>query len=463
MKKLLYFSTTLSLLFFTNCKKEAITTTPGLQEEIATGKPSAPSPSILQWQKTYGSASNEMGYAITNAFDGNGFIFTASALANGGDITGHHGGIGADVWVVKANSDRSFAWKKCIGGTNSDYADDIIATTDGGYVFAGWTKSNDGDVPGSHGGWDLWVVKLDGLGSIIWKKTFGGSGDENSPTPNSIIQTNDDGFLVASSTTSSDGDLVGLNHGSNDVWILKLSSNGDLLWQKTFGGSSGEGFSAITNTSDGNFMICGNTSSTDGDLLGQTNRGGTDVWLFKINNTGDLLWQKTIGGSQNEGADAILETPDGGFVFSGSTTSIDGDVVGNSSGNNAYFDTWVVKINNNGTIGWQKFFGGFDADNADIRDIDSDGNLVLTGYTFSKNGDIPASKGGEDLWILRLDGTGAKLYSNVFGGRGGDMSIDAIRTSDGSYISVGRSNSTNGDVTGNQGGEDVWLMKFKFQ
>jgi len=171
-----------------------------------------------------------------------------------------------------------------------------------------------------------------------------------------------------------------------------------------------------------------------------------------------MLWQKIYGGSQNDNCDAILRAPDGGYVFSGSSQSTNGDV----TGNNRYADSWVVKINSNGNIQWQKFFGGNDADNADVKDIDANGNILLTGYTFSKNGDIPASKGSEDLWILRLDENGNKLYSNVFGGRGGDMSNDAIPTSDGGYITVGRTSSTSGDVSSNHGGEDVWVMKFKF-
>ena len=121
-----------------------------------------------------------------------------------------------------------------------------------------------------------------------------------------------------------------------------------------------------------------------------------------------------------------------------------------------------MKVGSNGKILWQKFFGGADGDNADVRDVDSLGNILLAGYTFSKNGDIPASKGGEDLWILRLDASGTKLFSNTFGGKGGDMANDAIRTSDGGYVAVGRSNSTNGDVTNNHGGEDMWVLKFKF-
>lgn len=447
-----------SVVIFLGCKKET-TTTPASQEEIAAAKPSPPSPpppSILQWQKTYGSSLNELGYTITKANDGTGFVFVGSALGNSGDITGHHGGIGADAWAVKINTLGNIDWQRCVGGTNGDYAYDIITTTDSAYVFAGTTKSNDGDVTGGHGGQDVWVVKLDrSSGNIVWQKTFGGSADD---VANSIVETTDGGFLVAGYANSNDGDIPGNNHGGSDVWIIKLNSSGTMEWQKLYGGTAGESASAITinSTVDGSFLIGATTSSTNGDVTG--NHGGNDCWLFKINGVGDLLWQKTYGGSQNDNCNAIVKTPDGGCILSGGSASNDGDV----SGNNRYADAWVVKIKPDGTIAWQKFFGGFDGDYASVRDIDASGNILLVGYTFSKNGDIPASKGGEDLWILRLDSNGNKLYSNVLGGRGGDMANDAVPTSDGGYITAGRSNSTSGDVSGNHGGEDVWVVKFKF-
>jgi len=455
MKKLIIAASLSLILGLFSCKKETVT--PTSQEEIATAKPISPPPppSILQWQKTYGSASNELGYTITKTNDGNGYVFVGSALANGGDITGHHGGIGADAWVVKTNSLGTIEWQKCFGGTVGDYAYDIIATVDGGFVFAGTTQSNNGDVISNQGGRDVWVVKLDGSGVIAWQKTFGGSADE---AANSLIQTSDGGLLVAGYTNSNNGDISGSNHGGSDAWILKLNASGDIVWQKTYGGTLGDGANSIIQTSDDNYMVAAGTSSTDGDLSDQFSRGGNDCWVFKVSGTGDLLWQKTYGGSQGEDASGIFQTPGGDYVFSSTTSSNNGNV----SGNHGYADTWVVKINTNGDIIWQKCFGGFDMDNARIRDIDAAGKIVLAGYTFSKNGDIPASKGGEDLWILRLDPDGNKLYSGVFGGKGGDMANDAIPTTDGGYITSGRSNSTSGDVSGNHGGEDVWVMKFKF-
>jgi hypothetical protein len=463
MKKNLVLITGSFLIILSACKKDTSTLNSSAIDNAAASKGGggSSSPSILQWQKTYGSSLNELGYAITACNDSSGYVFTGSALGNGGDISGYHGGTGADAWVIKINSAGTIIWQKCFGGTKGDYADDIIATADGGYVFVGNTQSNDGDVVGYHGnsGWDVWIVKLDASGNLLWEKTLGGSADDEiNISTNSIVQTVDGGFVVAAFSNSNDGDVLGSNHGGNDAWIIKLNSNGDIIWQKTYGGTLNETANSIVRTTDGNYMVSATASSTNGDLSGQINHGGNDCWLFKINDNGDFLWQKTYGGSQNEGAADVRSTSDGGYVFSSVTTSNDGDI----SGNHGYADTWVVKIDLNGNIKWQKCFGGNDMDNAVIRDIDTLGKILLVGYTFSKNGDISGLKGSEDFWTLQLDANGNKLSSNVLGGRSDDEGADAVTTPDGMYMAVGRTSNNDGDVTFNHGLEDAWLIKFKF-
>ena len=462
MKKLRTIFIILAAILFAGtigCKKE-ISTNSTTPEEIATGKPAPPPTSILQWQQSYGSAFTDMGFTITHSSDGNGYVFAASSSGNGGDVTGHHGAnTSADVWVAKIDNSGSIVWQKSIGGTGSEYPDHIITTGDGGYLIEAGTTSNDGDVSGNHGGRDVWIVKLDASGTIVWSKTFGGSGDDlNDLHPNAIVETSGGGFLFAGFTNSNDGDVAGTNHGGDDVWVLKLNSSGDLVWQKTFGGTLGERASSIIKTAEGNYLVCGNTASTDGDLTNQVNHGGADAWLLKINDNGDLLWQRTYGGSQNDNWNVARQGPDGAYVVSGTTQSNNGDV----SGNTRYADPWIVKLNATGGIAWQKFFGGADFDYANLRDIDATGKIILTGVTSSRNGDISGQKGSSDMWVLRLDANGNKLNSMVLGGRSEDKSEDAIVNSDGSYMSIGRTSSTDGDVTGNHGGLDVWLAKFKF-
>jgi hypothetical protein len=471
MKQLSILTTILAIAILPGCVKELKPPdSSGIDNKVSANAKPAPQPppaAILQWQKTYGSQLNELGYAIAKAIDGSGYVFTASALGKSGDIANYHGGIGADVWAVKIDNAGTIVWQQSLGGTNSDYANHIIATADGsGYVFVGETKSNDGDITAYHGGWDLWVVKLDAsTGSIVWQKTYGGSGDDspgsaNSISNNSIVQTTDGGFLITGSTRSNDGDLAGqTTHGGNDAWIIKLNSSGDMAWQKTYGGSLNETANSIIPASGGNYLVSGTSNSIDGDLSAQIHHGGNDCWIFKTNDNGDLLSQNTYGGSGNEGAEDILSTPDGGYVFSAGTTSNNGDVSGNHGGG----DAWVVKIDINGNIVGKKCFGGRDGDYAILKDIDASGKILLVGYTFSGDGDITGGyKGTEDFWALQLDASLNKLNSSVLGGRSDDTGVDAVPTPDGMYMAIGRTGSTNGDVTFNHGAEDVWLVKFKF-
>jgi len=158
--------------------------------------------------------------------------------SNDGDVSGNHGG--SDYWVVKLNSSGDIEWQKCLGGTNSDggifndYIYSIQQTSDGGFIMACETMSNDGDVSGNHGSYDAWVVKLNSLGDIEWQKCLGGT---NRDIANSIQQTSDGGFIVAGYTYSNDGDVSG-NHGYCDAWVVKLNSSGDIEWQKCLGGTN---------------------------------------------------------------------------------------------------------------------------------------------------------------------------------------------------------------------------------
>jgi hypothetical protein len=294
------------------------------------------------------------------------------------------------------------------------------------------------------------VVKLSADGNIVWQQEFGGSGTERGE---SIIKTSDGGFMVGGYSNSTDGD-VNSNHGDYDAWLIKLSASGTVAWQKLFGGSDYDAVNSVLETSGG-FAVCASSGSTNGDLSSTTLHGGRDVWIYTIDTQGNFISGKTYGGSNGEGGGQIYLSGDG-YLFSATTASNNGDV----SGNHGYVDTWLVKTDGLGNIVWQKCYGGTDMDNAEICNVDASGNIVLAGYTFSRSGDITSSKGGEDMWVLKTAAGGNIIYSGVLGGKNGDMCNMAIPTADGMYISAGRSNSTSGDVTGNHGGEDVWVVKF---
>jgi hypothetical protein len=185
---------------------------------------------------------------------------------------------------------------KSFGGSGFEYASSIKQTPDGGYIVAGSTQSYDGDVSGNHGGYDCWVLKLSSEGDVEWTKTLGGSKSDNA---NSVDVTSDGSYVVAGSTESNDGDVSG-NHGSTDFWVVKLSSKGIIQWQKCFGGSGSENANSIQQTSDNGYIVSGYSSSDDGDVTG--NHGEGDYWVVKLSSEGIIQWEKCLGGSAEDGS-----------------------------------------------------------------------------------------------------------------------------------------------------------------
>jgi hypothetical protein len=269
--------------------------------------------------------------SIRQTSDG-GYIVSGNTYSNDGDVSGNHGN--SDYWVVKLDSTGNIQWQKCLGGSLNDNGTSIEQTADGGYIVAGITSSNDGDITGFHGIQDYWVVKLDVTGIIQWQKCLGGT---NQDQATSIWQTSDGGFTVAGVVGSNDGDVTG-NHGAEDYWVVKLDGSGTLVWQQCLGGTDGEVAISIQQTADSSYIVAGYTWSNDGNVTG--NHGLDDYWVVKLDISGNLLWQKCLGGTIQDYGGFIQQTVDGGYIIAGSTLSNDGDVTGNH-GNHDY---WVVKL-----------------------------------------------------------------------------------------------------------------------
>ena len=400
----------------------------------------------IEWQKCLGGTSSDYAYSIQPTTDG-GFIMAGAVFSFDGDVTGNHAY--EDAWVVKISSTGSLQWQKTLGGTASDYAQSIQPTIDGGYIMAGYTFSTNGDIAGNHGGVDAWVVKLSSTGSIQWQKTFGGAAADYAFC---IQPTVDGGYIMAGQTISTDGDVIG-NHGGRDAWVVKLSSTGSLEWQKALGGIGSDYAFCIQPTIDGNYIVVGYTFSNDGDVTG--NHGDRDAWAVKLNNSGTLQWQKTIGGTGSDYAFCIQSTSDGGYIMAGSTDSINGDV----SGNYGSQDAWVVKLNSMGNLQWQKALGGSAYDEAQSIQSTADGGYIIAGKTLSIDGIFTENHGNYDAWVVKLNSTGSLQWQKALGGTGNDYANSIQQTSDLSYIMAGYTQSNNGNVNGNHGYTDYWVVK----
>jgi hypothetical protein len=404
--------------------------------------PQAPSP---EFTKLYGgTGGNEMSSSITRSIDG-GYVIAGFSNSNDGDVSGNHGL--TDAWVLGLDKDGNKLWQKSLGGSSYDAANSITTTLDGGYAIAGYTHSNDGDVSGHLGIADAWVVKLDQGGSILWQKTLGGLGADNA---NDIVATNDSGYLIACETES-----LGVTHGSLDAWVVKLDKNGNLLWQKALGGSDLDGISSITESVDGGCVAAGYTRSDDGDVIGFP--GFQDGWVVKLDKDGNLLWQKLLGGTDAEAFNSVVVSLDGGFVVAGGTRSSDGDV----SGNRESFDAWVVKLDQEGDILWQRPLGGAGWDMGNSVISTPDGSYILAGGTNSTDGDVSGNHGAEDAWAVKLNRDGKILWQTTKGGAGSDYAKCVISSLYGGYVITGIADSNDGDFTGNHGGLDAWVFTLK--
>lgn len=344
----------------------------------------------VEWQKSLGGSGEDTAHSLQQTADG-GYIIAGSSVSNNGDVTGNRGN--EDYWVVKLNTMGDIQWQKSLGGTGSDRANSIQQTEDGGYIVAGGSSSNNGDVTGNHGGLDYWIVKLNTTGDIQWQKSLGGSDFD---TALSIQQTNDNSYIVAGITNSNNGDVTE-NKGIRDYWIVKLSTEGDLAWQRSFGGSDDDRAHSIQQTSDGGYIIAGLSISSDGDITG--NQGNGDCWIVKLNEAGNMEWQKSLGGSSTDIAYSIQQTPDNGYIISGFSTSNDGDVTENQGG----LDCWIAKLNSMGTIQWQKSLGGSDDELFSSIQQTSDGGYIAGGRSNSTDGDVSGNHGAADYWIIKLN------------------------------------------------------------
>lgn len=354
----------------------------------------------IQWQKSLGGSNYDYPYAIQQTSDG-GYIVAGRTQSNDGDVTGYHGSVYSDFWVVKLDANGNIQWQKSIGGNSEDVAYSIKQTSDGGYIVAGESSSTDGDAIGHlpYNNTDLWIVKINSTGNIQWQKSFGGYGTE---AAFDVKQTSDGGYIVAGATDSNSGDVT-LLYGEYDYWVLKLDSSGNLQWQKTFGGSGTDNAQSVIQTSDGGYMVAGFSRSDNGlvhDHYG--NLYTNDAWIIKLDTNGNIIWKKSKGGTGNDVANFIKEMPDGGYVFSGYSSSDDGDAAGNPTGSANF---WIVKINNSGNLIWQKSMGGSLADFGQSMSQTSDGGFVMVGYSYSNNGDLTFHYGNPtypDIWVVKL-------------------------------------------------------------
>ncbi len=301
-------------------------------------------------------------------------------------------------------------WTKTFGGSNIDVGYCVQQTSDSGYIITGYTRSY-----GSMSGRNVLLIKTDKSGNQEWINAYGGNNDDEGY---SVQQTTDGGFIIAGYTKS-------YGAGANDVYLVKTDYSGNQLWDKVFGGTQDDLAFSVLQTSDGGFLITGSSFSfgTGGDML-----------MIKTNSNGNLIWQKTFGGISSDGAMNVAHTMDNGFIITGWTFSFGPGAVGNA---------FLVKTDSLGNQQWYNYFGGNDADRGYSVQQTTDGGYILTGYTGS------FGAGLYDVLLVKTDSLGNQQWIKTFGGSGRDYSNSIQQTADGGFIILGYTLSfgAGGDAT----------------
>jgi hypothetical protein len=238
--------------------------------------------------------------------------------------------------------------------------------------------------------------------------------------------------------------------------LFKLDANGQKVWEKTYGGSGYDGDGILTTTADGGYLLAGSSSSNDGDISG--GHGGSDVVVFKLDASGNKIWTKLYGGSNDDGANSIIATKDGGSIVVGTTKSNDGDVSGQHSNDE---DMWVLKLDKDGQMSWQATLGSTYWDNGYSIAQMTDGSYMAFGFAYGNDGDVTESKGNKDFWVVKLSSTGKKLWQRSFGGPGEELPGAITALTDGGFVIAGYSSADGGDVTGINGVAKGWVVKCK--
>ncbi|MBC8046252.1 MAG: fibronectin type III domain-containing protein, partial [Fimbriimonadaceae bacterium] len=313
----------------------------------------------IEWQNTIGGSTDDLLYSVQQTSDG-GYILGGSSNSDiSGDKTEDNIST-YDYWIIKLDASGEVEWQNNIGGTARDYPVSTQQTDDGGYILGGYSDSNlSGDKTEASIGYDYWIIKIDSIGEIVWQNTIGGSLDDYL---RSLDKTTDGGYILGGISRSGiSGDKTEASIGDWDYWVVKLNGSGIIEWQNTIGGHDYDDLQEIKQTTDGGYILGGfSESGISGDKT-ETNIGSYDYWVVKLDALGDIEWQNTIGSTEMERLQAVEETIDGGYIIGGcSKGGISADKNEAFIGGANEGDYWVLKLDALGNIEWQNTIGGSD-------------------------------------------------------------------------------------------------------
>lgn len=356
------------------------------------------------WTKTFGGPGNDYGNQSRLTFDG-GIITVGWTDSEGEGLF--------DAWLLRSDGYGNTIWSRTFGGTGNDYGYAVAETEDGCFVMAGETRSF------GAGGADVWLVKVDASGDELWRRTFGGAGNDFG---RAMLITGDGGFIVAGSTNSSGA-------GEYDFLLIRADPAGNELWYRTFGGPSSDWARGMDHGPGGGFLLTGYTYSFGA--------GTADFWLVRTDSAGNQLWNRTYGGIDTDRGYSVKQTADGGCVLTGLTSSFGVD----------FADFWLVRTDGEGSELWNRSFGGIGNDWARTVLELPEGGFIITGSTASRGA------GADDVWLVATDSSGAAVWDATYGGSGSESGSHAEPMADGGFLITGWTTSYGA------GAHDLWLVR----
>ncbi len=442
---------------------------------------------IIQWQRTIGGTGDDRLIMARQTPDRGYILIGTSESGISGEKTEAGRGL-ADVWIVKMDELGNVLWQKTYGGAHNDFAPTVIMTRDGGYAVLSYSQSNNtgdktstnrGTTGSAQTGNDIWLLKLDASGALQWQQTYGSNQADAAFT---LIQLPDDGYVMGGYTAGSGGERTTPSYGYNDHWMIRTDANGNILWQRSNGGSFHDAIYGMIAVRGG-YVAGGYSCSGPGGtkttpFLGaggaNNNTANRDNWVIRTDTAGNILWQQEIAGQSGFEFQVGNRAAHRSAVY-GITMNQAGEyVIGNTSSsgangnktttNRGTMDFWVVGLDsNNGNILWQHSFGGSLDDELGAVFQTDDGGYFMAGLSNSgiSGEKTENSRGGADYWVIKTDPSWAIQWQMTIGGSSGDTLCNAIPTVDGGFLLSGWSNSpVSGEKTeAGRGGVDWWVVK----
>ncbi len=353
-----------------------------------------------EWNRTYGGRYSDGAWSLQETEDG-GFILVGNTAARGE---------GSDLWLIRVDQAGNSIWSRILGGSGEDIGYFVKETKDGGYIITGSSKSF------GMGEERLWLVKMDGNGSLVWDKTFGGFVFSSGDGGWSVDETEDGGYIVTGYTQS-------LGKGRKDLWLLRTDGQGGLIWDRNYGGPEDDVGISVLQSRDGGYIVAGRTASFG--------KNGDDIWLLKTNSLGDVTWNATFGGGKDDAGFQVVELADGYALVGRTESGSDSDRI------------ILIRTDLRGREIWEKAHQGGSGTSLQRT---RDGGFIIAGRIDSK-------ESGRDALIIKTDSAGGEEWRKTFGGKADDIGTFALQSRDGDYVLAGITSSFGA------GAEDAWLIK----